>query len=479
MKHALFGLLATFTCAVAGPPAHPPATPAPFQEPTVDPLNLTDAEAIALRQSPTISEAQFQALAANQVVRQVRSAFFPQIMAEAAAVGDASKISSRLGQSAGSNDSERIGASGGLANPTVLNRQSDGIIFSQLVTDFGRTWDLTAASKKQALSQAQRSLLIHARVLLRVDQVYFSALEAQAVLEVANETVHARQIFADQVVALSKSQLKSELDVSFANVALQEGKLLQLEAQNRVATSFADLSNVLGYRMPRRFALVNEPQFPGPRANLAALITQALELRPEVASLRYERDAANRIVGADRAAHFPRVSIIGAAGRTPDGDPTTVGNYGSVGVIVDVPIFTGFRLTARDEESRLRAQAAAQSVREMEDLVAKDVEVALLNTMTAFDKIGVTASLLASATEANNLAEAKYRIGTTSIVEFVQAQLAMLQAQIDHASATYEYQIQRLTLDFQIGAPRFLAGLPSTPSRERPIRVKERAKRGK
>jgi outer membrane protein len=299
------------------------------------------------------------------------------------------------------------------------------------------------------------------------------------VLKVAEETVQARQLFADQVSALAKSELKSELDVSFANVALQEAKLLKLEAENRVATSFANLSNALGYRTPRRFALSEEPQFSGPNANLAALINQALELRPEVLSLRHERSAATRIVGADHAAHFPKVSIIGAAGRTPVGDATAEGNYGSVGVIVDVPIFTGFRLTARDEESRLREKAAAESVREMEDLVAKDVEIALLNTNTAFDKIGVTAALLGSARQANNLAEAKYRLGTTSIVEFVQAQLALLQAQIDHATATYEYQIQRLTLDFQIAAPRFLIGPPGGLTPEEPPNAKKRPNRGR
>ena len=54
------------------------------------------------------------------------------------------------------------------------------MLFNQLITDFGRTWDLTAASKSLALSEAQRSLLTRARVLLLVDRAYFAALQAQA-----------------------------------------------------------------------------------------------------------------------------------------------------------------------------------------------------------------------------------------------------------------------------------------------------------
>jgi outer membrane protein len=347
-----------------------------------------------------------------------------------------------------------------LNNPTILSRESNGVLFSQLITDFGRTWDLTEASKSLALSEAQRSALARAKVLLLVDQSYFNAQQAQSVLRVADETVLARQLLADQVGALARSQLRSELDASFARVSLDEAKLLQLEARNRVDAAFAELSTALGYPEPRRFALINVPQFPPPKGNLAALIAQALELRPEALSLRHERTAAGRIAAAERAAHFPKISLIGAAGRGTAGDPRVEGTYAAAGINVELPLFTGFRLSARAEEAALQAQAAGQSLREVENLIAKDVQVALLNTTNASDKIAVTASLLTNAEEAYDLAEAKYKIGATSIVEISQAQLSKLQAQINHTSATYEYQIDRLVLEFQIGAPKYLCSPP-------------------
>ena len=63
-------------------------------------LDLAQAEAIAIRQSPTISAAQFRALAAKQVVRQVRSAFFPQITGEISAKKAAKKAKAKLGAKA-------------------------------------------------------------------------------------------------------------------------------------------------------------------------------------------------------------------------------------------------------------------------------------------------------------------------------------------------------------------------------------------
>ncbi len=429
-------------------------------------LDLAKAEAIALQQSPTVFVAQFKALAAQQVVRQVRSAFYPQITAEFNAIATGDDIADRLGWNKFTNQDTRIAASGGLNNPTVLSRQANGILFSQLLTDFGRTWNLTAASKSMALSEAQKSALARAKVMLLVDRAYFAAQEAQAVLRVADETVMARQLLADQVGAMAKSELKSELDASFARVSLDEAKLLRLEAQNRVDAAFADLSNALGYREPHRFALVPVAQFAPPKGKLADFITQALAMRPEALASRHERDAAKRIASAERAAHFPKVTLIGAAGRGTAGDSRVEGDYAAAGVNVELPVFTGFRLSARAKEAALQAQTSEQTLQEIENLIAKDVEVALLTTTNASDKIVVSASLLANADQAYDLAQAKYNAGLTSIVELSQAQLAKLQAQINHTTATYEYQIDRLVLDFQTGASRFLQPAPSVlPSR--------------
>jgi outer membrane protein len=464
----LFALyFALVAVASATPRAQSPATPAPAAKASgsVTPLDLTTAEAIALRQSPAVLASQFKALAAQQVVREVRSAFLPQVTADSDNVANGNDISKFFTGSPYNNGNTYLAASGGLNSSSIYSRQADGLLVSQLITDFGRTWNLTAASKSQALSEAQRSVLARARAILWVDHAYFQAQQAQALLRVADETVQARQLVADQVGALAKNKLRSELDVSFALVTLDEAKLLRLQAQNQVESAFAELSNSLGYPVPRRFILALIPQFAGPKGNLAQCIGQALANRPEALALRHEHQAARQTAAAARAAHLPKVMFLGAAGRTTAGDAAIVNDYAAAGIDVEVPIFTGFRLSAQDQETNLRAEAAQQAVIEMENLIAKDVALALLNTNTAADKIKVTESLLANAREAYDLAQAKYQIGLTSIVELSQAQLFLLQAQINHTTATYEYQIDRLVLDFQIGAPRYLQpSLPSLPS---------------
>jgi outer membrane protein len=126
-------------------------------------LSLKEAESIALRQAPVLGSAYFNALAANDVVKEVRSQFFPQIEGDVTAVGTSNAIRNAFGGTNHTVPPIRVGASGALNNPTILSRESQGFNISQLIFDFGRTANLTAAARLDALSQAQKTDLIRAQ----------------------------------------------------------------------------------------------------------------------------------------------------------------------------------------------------------------------------------------------------------------------------------------------------------------------------
>jgi outer membrane protein TolC len=123
-----------------------------------------------------------------------------------------------------------------------------GLAAHRLLFDFGRTFHLTASSKLQALAENQNANATRAQVLLQVNTGYFGALGAQAVLRVAQQTVDTRQLLLDQVTLLASNKLKSELDVSFARVAVEASRLLLQQAQNNNADdAMTSLSTALGH----------------------------------------------------------------------------------------------------------------------------------------------------------------------------------------------------------------------------------------
>jgi outer membrane protein len=77
--------------------------------------------------------------------------------------------------------------------------------------------------------------------------------------------------------------------------------------------------------------------------------------------------------------------------------------------------------------------------------------MAWLNANSSFQRLSVTEQLLKQATLAANLAQSRYNLGLSSIVELSQAQLNVTQAEIAQASAKYDYQTQMSSLNYEIG----------------------------
>ncbi len=403
------------------------------------PLSLQEAEQRALQNHPQIQGAQAGANAANEAVRAARAAYFPT--ATGSLTGADAAANSRI-------------AAGGLNNPIIYDRVATGVSIGQLITDFGRTHALVQSSTLTAQAQAQTVLSARASVLLDVDQSYFGVLRAQAVQAVAQETVNARQVVVNQVSALASSGLKSGLDLNFARVNLASAQLLLVQAQNDTDRAFAMLATALGEPQAAAWVLSDEPLPPAPATDVAALVEEASRNRPELVAARLNEQSASRFADAQGDLLRPSVSALGAFGAIPYRQDTLSDRYSAVGINVNVPIFNGNLFPAQHAEAIFRAQGSTQSRRDLENQIDRDVRLAWLNARTAFQRLDLTNQLLQQASEALDLAQSRYNLGLSSIVELSQAQLNKTEAELEQASAKYDYQVQASTLAFQIGAKK-------------------------
>jgi len=401
-------------------------------------LTLKEAESIALQNHPRIQASRFQALAAGEATREIRSIYYPQMFGSM--TGVIADHDSRI-------------TAGGLNNPIIYSRYADGLTLSQFITDFGRTSRLSESSQLHAKAQEESTQATRADVVLQVDRLYYTALQARAVLQVALQTVQARRLLVDQVTALAESKLKSTLDVSFSKVNLSDAQLLLAKAQNDVEAAYAELSAALGYKDRREFQLMDEPLPSVPPADEQILTDQALRARPELANLRLEQESATKYAKAEKDLWYPTVSTLWAVGVTPAHVSNLTDHYAAAGVNINFPIFNGYLFGARRAQADLKAKAAQEVLRDEENRIARDVRVAWLNAKTAYQRLELTAELLNQSAQALELAQTRYNLGLGSIVELSQAQLNNTAAQIQQSSAKYEYQIQRAVLDYEIGTP--------------------------
>lgn len=399
-------------------------------------LSLKEAEELAIRSHPGVNAADLMAAAAKEVTMETRSAFFPNLYASVTG--------------AGAPENSRI-AAGALNNPIIYSRLATGVSISQLITDLGRTAHLTDSARLKANARSHAAQATRDEVLLAVDRAYFETLRAGAVLKVAEQTVAARQLIADQVSELAKSNLRSGLDVSFAKVSLSEAKLLLVAAQNDIKAKQADLSVALGYQDLQVFELVDLPLPPLALPDLTQLLNEAIQNRPDLADLRYEHQSALKFAQAERALTYPTISLFGTVGGTPIRVEQLEDHYSAVGINVNIPVFNGHLFSARRRESEFEARAKLENLRELENRVTHEVRIAWLDANTASQRIGLTVELLNQASQALDLAQARYDLGLNSIVDLSQAQLNKTAAEISSASAKYDFLARLAMLDFMVG----------------------------
>jgi len=430
--------LSTISQVMAQTPAITSGNSAPGQ-PTH--LTRTEAEQMAIKNNPKVTIGRLLALAQHQVVRESQSAELPTATGSITAE-DAEEAS-------------RISA-GSLTASRLFTHAGAGATATQLITDFGKTRNLVASSKLQEKAQNASALATTEDIVIATDQAFYNALQAQALLKVAEQNVTTRNTTDAQVSAMTKNKLKSTLDLSFADVNLSQAKLLLLDAQNNADSTMVALDDVLGFDRQQIYDLIedNGPLQPPP-PDVDQLIQLGLQQRPDLQALNYSQQAAVKFSHAQRDQMLPSISAAGTAGTVPirPGEQYYLTNWwGAVGVNMNIPIFNGFLYSAQAKEATIRAQAASEQSRDLRDHIVRDVRASWLAANTAFQRVSVTAELLKEANLALGLAQTRYQLGLSSIVELSQAEFQQTDAAIGNTNAQYQYRLALATLNYEIGA---------------------------
>jgi len=437
-----FGAQTRATAATALPipsPAMPAGSNAGAAAAIPATLTLSQAEQIALRNNPNVGVGDLLARAQHQVVRESRSAYLPQI--EGGAIGEKANSGSRF-------TFDELGST------RLVTHAGGGVTLDQMIFDFGRTANLLASSRLREKAQNANARATRLDVVLVTDQAFYSALEAQALVQLAHQTVATRDTTGRQIAELTKHKLRSDVDLAFAEENLAQANLLLLDARTQYETAMDDLTSVLGFDRPMQFTLVNNTEkVPLPPPDENALVKLALAHRPDLMALNYDQRADQKFSRAQRDQMLPTVAATGTVGATPvRTDQYFTGNwFGGIGLTLKVPIFNGFLYSAQAAEAEDRARATRERLRDLRDRVVRDVRDAWMQTNTSYQKIAATEKFLDAANMGLKLAQERYKLGLSSVVELSQSQLAQTQASIENVNARFAYQLSLAALNYQLG----------------------------
>jgi outer membrane protein len=399
-------------------------------------LSLADADARALKNQPRLLAEQFRAQAANKRITESRSGYFPQAFGNITAVE--------------ANGDSAV-AAGALTTSSISTRAAAGASLVQMITDFGHTSNLVQSARFSAAASGQDEESIRQAVLMQVQEAYFAAQAAESVRKTAQAVLDFRRVTLRQLNALAQSQLRSTLDVQFAQVMVSEAELAFVRAQSSVEKAQAQLAASMGEDGAATYTLADESLPASPDTDPKGYIDEAIANRPDLKALRLQSESAGHEARAERDLNFPTVNALATGGEVPIHDSTIHHEYAAVGVNINIPIFNGGLYTARAAAAKLEAKAADKdaSVREVE--IVRDVRIAWADARDAYLLIDVTQRLVDETNVAMRLAQARYDAGLGSIVELNQAELNQTSALITAASARFDYLRSMSAFRFALG----------------------------
>lgn len=403
------------------------------QSPT---LTLADAEARALKAQPRLLAARYRTQATDERVIQARSNYFPQVFGNLTGVE--------------ANGDSAVSA-GALTTSSLSTRLAAGASLVQLITDFGRTTNELRSARSAAKAAGADEESVRQSVLMQVQQAYFAAEAAESVRKTAQAVLDFRRVTLRQLTALAQSQLRSTLDVQFAQVMVSEAELAMVRADSNVQKAQAQLAAAMGEESATSYTLADEPLPADPDADPASYLAEAIANRPDLESLRLRGDSAAHEALAQRDRSFPSVNALATGGEVPVHDSTIRHEYGAIGFNINIPVFTGGLYTSRAAEAKLAAKAAMQDVSLREVEIARDVRTTWADARDAYLQIEVSQRLVDQSNVAMRLAQAKYDAGLGSIVELNQAELNQTSALITAASARFDFMRAMTAFHFVLG----------------------------
>jgi len=320
---------------------------------------------------------------------------------------------------------------------------------SMLLTDFGRT--SASVNQSDALLSATREAGVTVRedVAYTAKVGYFNVLRAGRNLDVKRETLRQRESLLKQAQAYFEAGIRAKIDVARAEANLYDARAQLSQAENDVRVARITLLNRMGVEGPADFVLSDSLAAETIPGDLPDWIAEAEKNRPELKSLRDRERAAAQAVRFARGGYLP--TLAGAAGYGYAADEAPLDQNYTVGVTLSVPIFSGFLTREQVKEAEASLSSVRHALTDTRRQVLLQVEQAAYGVSEASERIGARKKEREASDENLRLATARYEVGAGDIIEMIDAQVQMTQADTATIDAQYDYSVSVATLLRAVG----------------------------
>lgn len=304
-----------------------------------------------------------------------------------------------------------------------------------------RTADELSLSARYRYEQAKSELI------LDIVTAFSDVLRAMAHVEVAEEAVSNAKERLRITNAQVDAGIAARFDVLRAETQVSQFEQQRLSAVNAVALAKANLNTVLARPVAEPIELDANIDRPAYLKDLALYTKQAREKRPEVLAAASDVKLSNYSKTIASAQNKPTLILNGQWNfnlNTATFNPNKISF--TANAILSAPLFDAGIGRAKVRQAEADVRAAELTLQQTTDIVALEVQSALLNLEDAEKRIGVARSGMEQATEGLRLAKIRFEAGVSSPLEISDAEVAYAQARINLVTAEFDYIVSHARL---------------------------------
>jgi outer membrane protein TolC len=401
-------------------------------------LTLSRCIDIALRKNPTIVAAMNTVDVNRSRVGQARSGYYPQLSAS----GEFNRINPVPGAST---------APLGLRNR--YNQYAGSVTLSQNILDFGKTSSSVDISKYNLASSRLDLNTTQDTITLGVKQAYYGVLQAKRNRDVAADVIKQFQLRLNQAQGFYEVGTRAKIDVIRAEVDLSNAKLSLINAENAFKIAWVTLNNAMGVPDAPEYTVEDNLSFQPYAMSLDEATAKAFENRSDLKSIIAKRQAAEENISFARSGYYPTLS--GNASYNTAGvdmPPNQLDDGWSVGVVLTVPLFSGFLTSHQVAEAKSSLYVLRANEESLRQQILLDVRQAYLNLHAAEASISTAELAARQAKENLDLANGRYAAGVGSPIEVSDAFATYVTAQATYTSALSNYKIAQASIERAMGA---------------------------
>jgi outer membrane protein len=291
-------------------------------------------------------------------------------------------------------------------------------------------------------------------LMVRSTTAYFNILSAEDDLRVAQAEREATGRQLEQAQQRFDVGLIAITDVHEAQAAFDAARASEIAADNSLDNAWEALFEIIGPQPKQDLAKLGEGLSlnpPDPN-DLQEWSDTAQQQNYSIIAARAGLESLKQEIAVSRSGHYPTLDLVGGYNMNrSDSDTATEADTGTIGLSLEVPIYTGGAVSAQTRQAQANFRANQQGLDQTRRGVNRQVRDAYRGVLSTISQVEALKAATVSAQSALESTQAGYEVGTRTIVDVLNVQRNLFSSQRDYLNSRYDYIINGLNLKSAAG----------------------------